>query len=91
MSNPGRAKHYADFYGQASERAGQDDAAPGDLPLVVVIGNCQAGWQILMAAAVWPELFGPIILAGAPVSAIGVGPGRDEIIQRHPLLDERES
>ena len=33
-----------------------------------VIGNCQAGWQILMAAAVWPELFGPIILAGAPVS-----------------------
>ena len=42
MSNPGRAKHYADFYGQASERAGQDNAAPGDLPLVVVIGNCQA-------------------------------------------------
>ena len=34
----------------------------------VVIGNCQAGWQVLMTAAVWPELFGPIILAGAPVS-----------------------
>jgi len=33
-----------------------------------VIGNCQAGWQVLMAAAVWPELFGPIILAGAPLS-----------------------
>lgn len=33
-----------------------------------VIGNCQAGWQILMAAAVWPELFGPIIVAGAPLS-----------------------
>lgn len=33
-----------------------------------VIGNCQAGWQILMTAAVWPELFGPIIVAGAPVS-----------------------
>src|SRR5256885_6973008 len=29
-----------------------------------VIGNCQAGWQILMTAAVWPELFGPIIVAG---------------------------
>ena len=26
-------------------------------------------------------------LIGARVSAIGVGPGRDEIIQRHPLLD----
>ncbi|MBS0467049.1 MAG: DUF3141 domain-containing protein [Proteobacteria bacterium] len=33
-----------------------------------VIANCQAGWQILMAAAVWPELFGPIILAGTPLS-----------------------
>lgn len=33
-----------------------------------VIGNCQAGWQVLMTAAVWPELFGPIILAGTPLS-----------------------
>lgn len=34
----------------------------------VVIGNCQAGWQIMMAAATRPELFGPIIIAGAPIS-----------------------
>ncbi|MDE1179066.1 DUF3141 domain-containing protein [Paraburkholderia sp.] len=33
-----------------------------------VIGNCQAGWQILITAAMRPELFGPIIVAGAPVS-----------------------
>ncbi|CAG4901207.1 DUF3141 domain-containing protein [Paraburkholderia saeva] len=33
-----------------------------------VIGNCQAGWQILMTAAMRPELFGPIVVAGAPVS-----------------------
>ncbi|WP_051780226.1 DUF3141 domain-containing protein [Janthinobacterium agaricidamnosum] len=33
-----------------------------------VIGNCQAGWQILMTVALRPELFGPIIVAGAPVS-----------------------
>jgi hypothetical protein len=33
-----------------------------------VIGNCQAGWMVLMAAAAWPVLFGPIIVAGAPVS-----------------------
>lgn len=33
-----------------------------------VIGNCQAGWQVLMAAALWPDLFGPIIVAGAPLS-----------------------
>jgi uncharacterized protein DUF3141 len=33
-----------------------------------VIGNCQAGWAIMMLAAVRPELFGPIIIAGAPLS-----------------------
>lgn len=33
-----------------------------------VIGNCQAGWQVLMAASLWPELFGPIIVAGTPLS-----------------------
>jgi pimeloyl-ACP methyl ester carboxylesterase len=33
-----------------------------------VIGNCQAGWAVMMLAAVRPELFGPIIVAGAPVS-----------------------
>jgi pimeloyl-ACP methyl ester carboxylesterase len=33
-----------------------------------VIGNCQAGWAIMMLAAIRPELFGPIILAGSPLS-----------------------
>ncbi len=33
-----------------------------------VIGNCQAGWAVMLLAAVRPELFGPIILAGAPLS-----------------------
>jgi hypothetical protein len=33
-----------------------------------VIGNCQAGWAIMMLAAIRPELFGPIIVAGAPLS-----------------------
>ncbi|MGB6963823.1 MAG: DUF3141 domain-containing protein, partial [Xanthobacteraceae bacterium] len=33
-----------------------------------VIGNCQAGWAIMMLAAVRPELFGPIIIAGTPLS-----------------------
>jgi pimeloyl-ACP methyl ester carboxylesterase len=33
-----------------------------------VIGNCQAGWAVMMVAAVKPELFGPIILAGSPLS-----------------------
>jgi hypothetical protein len=33
-----------------------------------VIGNCQAGWAVMIVAAVRPELFGPIIVAGSPLS-----------------------
>ena len=33
-----------------------------------VIGNCQAGWAVMMLAALRPELFGPIIVAGSPLS-----------------------
>ena len=33
-----------------------------------VIGNCQAGWAVMMVAAARPELFGPIIVAGSPLS-----------------------
>jgi hypothetical protein len=33
-----------------------------------VIGNCQGGWALMILAAVAPELFGPILLAGSPVS-----------------------
>jgi pimeloyl-ACP methyl ester carboxylesterase len=33
-----------------------------------VIGNCQGGWAVMLLAAMRPELFGPIIIAGAPLS-----------------------
>jgi Protein of unknown function (DUF3141) len=33
-----------------------------------LIGNCQAGWQIMMMAAVHSEKVGPIMLAGSPLS-----------------------
>jgi pimeloyl-ACP methyl ester carboxylesterase len=33
-----------------------------------VIGNCQAGWAVMILAALRPELFGPIIVAGAPLA-----------------------
>ena len=33
-----------------------------------LIGNCQAGWQVMMMSAVRPDLVGPIVLAGAPLS-----------------------
>jgi hypothetical protein len=33
-----------------------------------VIGNCQAGWAVMILASLRSELFGPVILAGAPLS-----------------------
>lgn len=34
----------------------------------VAIGNCQAGWALMMMASKHPELCGPLILAGSPIS-----------------------
>jgi len=34
----------------------------------VVIGNCQAGWAMMALNASRPELFGPLMIMGAPVS-----------------------
>src|SRR5579883_872448 len=36
-----------------------------------VFGNCQAGWHGIMAACMRPDLFGPIVAAGAPLSYWG--------------------
>lgn len=33
-----------------------------------VIGNCQAGWAVAMLAATRPELCGPVIVPGSPLS-----------------------
>ncbi|MCW2241226.1 DUF3141 domain-containing protein [Azospirillum canadense] len=33
-----------------------------------VIGNCQAGWAVMALSAVHPELMGPLIIAGSPLS-----------------------
>lgn len=52
----------AHFVETVIERHPRTDGLP------VVIANCQAGWQIMMTAAIRPELFGPIMLAGSPLS-----------------------
>lgn len=39
-----------------------------DAPRPVVIGNCQAGWAMASLAAQRPELFGPLMLVGSPLS-----------------------
>jgi pimeloyl-ACP methyl ester carboxylesterase len=33
-----------------------------------VVGNCQAGWAVMMLAAMRPDLLGPMIIAGSPLS-----------------------
>jgi pimeloyl-ACP methyl ester carboxylesterase len=37
-------------------------------PKPVVIGNCQGGWAVMMLGASDPELMGPLVLNGAPLS-----------------------
>jgi len=56
----GRAE--AVFLERIAELHRDSDAKP------CVIGNCQAGWALVMLAALRPELFGPIIVAGSPLS-----------------------
>ena len=41
---------------------------PGAEGKPCVIGNCQAGWAVLLVAAIRPELFGPIVVPGSPLS-----------------------
>jgi Protein of unknown function (DUF3141) len=56
------ARAEAVFLEKVIERHPQADGKP------CVIGNCQAGWAIMILAALRPELFGPMIIAGSPLS-----------------------
>lgn len=39
-----------------------------DAPRPFAIGNCQAGYQTLMGAVLRPDLYGPCLVAGSPIS-----------------------
>ncbi len=52
----------AAFVAEVARRHPEADGLP------CVIGNCQAGWQTMIAAATRPGVFGPVILAGSPLS-----------------------
>jgi len=39
-----------------------------DAPRPFAVGNCQAGYQTLMVAMLRPDLFGPCLVAGSPMS-----------------------
>ncbi|HVO43508.1 MAG TPA: DUF3141 domain-containing protein [Aggregatilineales bacterium] len=51
-----------------------------------VIGNCQAGWAVMLVAAIRPELFGPIIVAGSPLSYWAGIEGKDPMRYSGGLL-----
>jgi pimeloyl-ACP methyl ester carboxylesterase len=53
---------WAAFIGRVTELQVGAEGKP------VVIGNCQAGWALMMLAAKYPDLCGPIIVAGSPLS-----------------------
>ncbi|WP_147145906.1 DUF3141 domain-containing protein [Reyranella soli] len=52
----------ASFIEQVAARHPKAEGKP------VIVANCQAGWQIMMMAAIRPEIVGPILLAGSPLS-----------------------
>jgi len=52
----------ARFLEVVAERHPQCKARPA------VIGNCQAGWAMAMLASLRPELFGPLMMVGAPLA-----------------------
>lgn len=37
-------------------------------PRPMAVGNCQAGYQTLMVAMLRPDLFGPVLMPGSPIS-----------------------
>src|ERR1700743_2437459 len=56
------ARAEAIFIEKVIERHPKADGKP------CVIGNCQAGWAVMILASLRPELFGPLIIAGAPLA-----------------------
>lgn len=44
---------------------------PDALGKPIVFGNCQAGWHAMMAACLRPDVVGPMVIAGAPLSYWG--------------------
>ncbi|MGI9413862.1 MAG: DUF3141 domain-containing protein, partial [Hyphomicrobiales bacterium] len=51
-----------------------------------VIANCQAGWAIMMLAAVAPDAMGPLLIAGSPLSYWAGVRGKDPMRYTGGLL-----
>jgi hypothetical protein len=57
-----------------------------DSPRAFAIGNCQAGYQTLMVAMLRPDLFGPCLVAGSPMSYWQGARGKDPMRYSGGLL-----
>ena len=55
-----------------------------ETPRPFAIGNCQAGYQTLMVAILRPDLFGPCLLAGSPMSYWQGVQGKTDALFRRP-------
>jgi pimeloyl-ACP methyl ester carboxylesterase len=58
---------------------------PGS-PKPVIIGNCQGGWAVMMLAASQPDITGPIVINGAPLSYWGGNDGKNPMRYSGGLL-----
>ena len=52
----------------------------------LIFGNCQAGWHAVMAACMRPDLTGPLVLAGSPLSYWGGVRGKNPMRYTAGLL-----
>jgi pimeloyl-ACP methyl ester carboxylesterase len=48
-------------------------------PKPLVTGNCQGGWAAMILAATHPDLMGPVVIAGAPLSYWAGARGRNPL------------
>jgi pimeloyl-ACP methyl ester carboxylesterase len=48
-------------------------------PKPLVTGNCQGGWASMILAATHPDLMGPVVIAGAPLSYWAGAKGRNPL------------
>lgn len=66
--NPPASQTLADVTEAEAEFLRLIAARHPDAPKPLVTGNCQGGWAAMILSATHPELTGPVVIAGAPLS-----------------------
>ena len=66
MPEPGQT--LADVMRSEAEFVAEIRRRHPDAPKPIIVGNCQGGWATLVLAAANPDISGPLVINGAPVS-----------------------